>query len=88
MLRQGGLAKMLYYEKLYGNDDDGRRLGDKGDNPHGVTTSGAFQRKNLINSRHAGDGGFRAVMTHQILGKQSRSIQGETTEKVPRRMRN
>jgi hypothetical protein len=28
------------------------------------------------------------VMTHQNLGKQSRSIQGETTEKVPRRMRN
>jgi hypothetical protein len=43
VLRQGGLAKILYYEKLYGNDDDGRRLGDQHDNPHKKTTSGAFQ---------------------------------------------
>jgi hypothetical protein len=27
---------------------------------------------------------YTAVMTHQILGKQSRSIQGETIEEVPR----
>jgi hypothetical protein len=31
---------------------DERRLGDKRDNPHGVTTRGAFQRKNLINPGH------------------------------------